>query len=98
MPRIVFTSHLGGTAPPGEPVYPGASVGAVLEAVFADHPALRHYIVDDQGALRKHVIVFVDNRSLEKATALAEPVNERSEIYVLQALSGGQDDTRGEAT
>jgi hypothetical protein len=89
MPRIVFTSHLGGVAPQGEPEFPGGTVGEALNAAFAAHPGLAHYIVDDQGRLRKHVVIFEGDRRLDGATALAAPVGDASEIYVLQALSGG---------
>jgi hypothetical protein len=86
MPRLIFTNHLDGIAPAGEPEFPGGTVGEVLAAAFAEHPGLQHYILDDQGRLRKHVIVFVDNA---RTRALATPVDDASEIYVLQALSGG---------
>ncbi len=90
MARLVFTSHLGGIAPQGEPQFPGSTVGAVLAACFAAHPGLAHYVLDDQGRLRKHVHVFAGNRRLDAAAALATPVADADEIYVLQALSGGQ--------
>ena len=86
MPRLIFTNHLNGIAPAGEPEFPGKTVGEVLAAAFAEHSGLQHYILDDQGRLRKHVIVFVDNT---RTRSLATPVAETSEIYVLQALSGG---------
>jgi hypothetical protein len=89
MPRLVFTSHLGGVAPKDETEFPGATVGAVLAQAFAAHPGLGHYILDDQGRLRKHVVIFADSRRLDRATALAAPVGAESEIYVMQALSGG---------
>lgn len=89
MPRLIFTSHLGGVAPLDEPAFPGATVGDVLSGAFAAHDGLQHYILDDQGRLRKHVIIFADNRQLDRDTFLSEPVGEDSEIYVLQALSGG---------
>ena len=37
----------------------GATVRAVLDAVFTRYPALLGYVLDDQRALRKHVNVFV---------------------------------------
>jgi len=89
VPRIIFTSHLDGKAPAGEPEFPGDTVGEVLAAAFTAHPGLGHYILDDQGRLRKHVILFADNRNLDPKTALSTPVAKDSEVYVLQALSGG---------
>lgn len=68
---------------------PGATVREVLEAVFADNPRLRGYIVDERGALRKHMTVFIDGGQIRDRERLSDPVGPRSEIYVMQALSGG---------
>jgi molybdopterin synthase sulfur carrier subunit len=67
----------------------GANVAEVLEGVFARHPSLRSYVVDEQGAVRHHVALFVDGRSLARKTRLDHPLGERAELHVLQALSGG---------
>ena len=89
MPSLVFTAHLGGVAPKDEVEFAGATVGEVLAAAFAVHSGLAHYVLDDQGRLRKHVVIFADGRRLDSAGALASRVDENSEIYVMQALSGG---------
>jgi len=85
MPRVVFTSNLKRhiDAPPGEA--PGRSVRAVLETVFRDNPRLKGYILDEQDRLRQHVVVFVDGNRAQ----LDDPVAPTSEVFVLQALSGG---------
>jgi hypothetical protein len=64
-------------------------VRAVLDAVFATNPRLRGYVLDDQGRLRQHVVVFVDGSQVRDRLLLADPVPERGEVAVLQALSGG---------
>jgi len=89
MAQLVFTSHLSGIAPERGADYPGATVRDVLAAAFEDHPRLRTYILDDQGRLRKHVILFVDEEQLTYEMTLDRPVEGDSEIYVMQALSGG---------
>jgi molybdopterin converting factor small subunit len=63
----------------------GDTVRGVLEKIFAQKPLLRGYIVDEQGELRKHVVVFVNERRVR----LDASVDSGDEIYVLQALSGG---------
>ena len=68
---------------------PGTTVREVLEGVFADNPRLRGYIVHERGALRRHMIVFVDGRQISDRERLSDRVGPRSEIYVMQALSGG---------
>lgn len=68
----------------------GDSVRAVLDAVFAQNPRLRGYVLDDQGALRRHMMVFVDGQQLRDRARLSDPVGPASEVYVMQALSGGR--------
>ena len=68
---------------------PSTTVDAALAAVFATQPALRGYVLDDQGALRRHVAVYVNGRLVSDRTGLTDPVGPRDEIYVFQALSGG---------
>jgi molybdopterin converting factor small subunit len=68
---------------------PGATVREVLEAVFALHPQLRGYVTDERGALRHHVVCFVNGGAVRDKAALAEPVPAGGEVHVFQALSGG---------
>lgn len=65
------------------------TVRAALDAVFARTPALRGYILDDQGALRPHILVFVDGAQATDRQGLAHGISAESQIDVMQALSGG---------
>lgn len=67
----------------------GASVGEVLDGLFARHPNLRGYVVDEHGVVRHHVAVFVDGDAIRDKRNLAQPLGEQAEVYVMQALSGG---------
>ncbi len=67
----------------------GATVREVLDRVFADNPRLRGYVVDEQGALRYHMLVFVDGEQIADREKLSDPVRATSELYVMQSLSGG---------
>lgn len=67
----------------------GDTVGAVLARLFEIHPTLRGYVVDERGAVRHHVALFVDGRSLARKTHLDHPLQPGSELHVMQALSGG---------
>ena len=89
MARIVFTSHLARVGPADEMSVPGATVLEALDHVFAHYPKLEGYVLDDQRRLRKHVTIFVDGAQAQAEAALRQAVGEASEIYVLQALSGG---------
>ena len=89
MARIVFTANLQRHVIAPEHVTAAMSVRGALDDVFTANPQLRGYIVDDQGALRKHVFIFVDGARLPTAASLDVPIHAASEIHVLQALTGG---------
>lgn len=65
----------------------GTDVATALEQAFAQFPQLRGYVLDEHGAIRHHLSLFVDGAALRDKAALTQPV--RREIYVVQALSGG---------
>lgn len=65
------------------------TVGEALESVFAEFPKLRSYLLDDRGAVRKHVAVFVNGASIADREKLSDSVTDSDEIFVMQALSGG---------
>lgn len=89
MATVHFTRWLAGVSP-GEPVeIEGATVGEVLDRLFAGHATARNYVLDEQGQLRKHVCIFLDGERLAHNEALAAPLRPEAEIYVMQALSGG---------
>ena len=89
MPTIHLTSHLRRVAPAGPTQVEAATLGAALDAYFATAPKARSYILDDQGRLRRHVAVFIDGELLADKKDLGRRVTPNSEIYVMQALSGG---------
>ncbi|KVF28917.1 thiamine biosynthesis protein ThiS [Burkholderia vietnamiensis] len=60
-----------------------------LETAFAAQPRLRGYIVDDQGALRKHLSAFIDGHPVRDRQHLSDTLDDASRVYVVQALSGG---------
>jgi hypothetical protein len=68
---------------------PGATVAEVLAAGLAGDDLLRSYVLDEQGRLRKHVTIYLDGSVITDRLRLSDPVGPQTEIYVLQALSGG---------
>ena len=89
MARIAFTPHLRDVGPTAPVAYPGATLAEVLDAVAADFPRLKDYVLDDQGRVRKHIAIFVDGRMQPRERALALPMTHETDVYVFQALSGG---------
>jgi molybdopterin converting factor small subunit len=89
MPTVSFTSALQRFLAAPSAQVDGATVGEALAAVFASHPTLRGYVLDDQGAVRRHVMVFVNGQPMNDRVRLSDPVAPSDEIYVFQALTGG---------
>ena len=96
MPTVVFAPAIARwlSADPqavGEKAVPatGATVRDALASAFAQYPVLRDYVIDERGALRHHVVAFVNNEPVRDKQSLAEPVPADGEVYVFQALSGG---------
>jgi hypothetical protein len=56
----------------------GSTLGEVLEDLFDSAPGLRQHLLDEDGRIRPHVLVFVDT-----------PVGRDADVQVLQAVSGG---------
>lgn len=46
-------------------------------------------MVDDVGALRRHVTVFVGNDQVPHRDAMDAPVADGTTVHLFQALSGG---------
>jgi sulfur-carrier protein len=66
-----------------------ATVAELFERYFESWPAVRDYVLDNQGEVRHHVKVLVDGRNLRDRHKLMDNLNPDSEVYVFQALSGG---------
>lgn len=89
MATVVFTANLRQhlACPPVHAA--GRTVREVLDSAFRENPPLRSYVLDDQGAVRRHMVVFVNGRAIGDRSGLSDPVPEGAEVYVMQALSGG---------
>lgn len=67
----------------------GATIREVLDALFVQFPVLRGYVVDEHGAMRHHVVAFINGTSIVDKEKLSDEVPADAEVYVFQALSGG---------
>lgn len=64
-------------------------VGDVLRAVDATAPGFTDYVLDERGALRRHVALSVDGRVVVDRNNLSDWVSDTSVVHVFQALTGG---------
>ena len=89
MPRVIFTSNLRRHVDCPPQTVDAKNVHEALEVVFARLPAVASYVVDERFRLRRHIVVFVDGLAIQDRDAQTDAVHPDSEIYVMQALSGG---------
>ncbi|MCB0667598.1 MAG: MoaD/ThiS family protein [Saprospiraceae bacterium] len=90
MAKVNFTHALKRFHPDLEPF--SVSCGNVKELIDIlenRHPGLKNYIVDEQGRLRKHVNIFIQQDLIKDRIHLQDRINADDEIYIMQALSGG---------
>jgi sulfur-carrier protein len=89
MPVVEFapalTRHV---ACPPQQVAAG-SLRDALTCAFEAAPSMRHYVLDDQGCVRKHVAVFVNARMIADRSRLDIPLEPGDKVLVIQALTGG---------
>lgn len=67
----------------------GNTLIEILDEMESFYPGVRGYLLDEQGRLRQHVNIFIDNTMIKDRTALSDSLSANSEIYIMQALSGG---------
>ena len=67
----------------------GDTLRGVLDGYFEVHPAARTYVLDERGAVRKHVAVFVNDTLVLDREQLSDSIAADDRVTVFQALSGG---------
>jgi molybdopterin converting factor small subunit len=69
----------------------GATIAELLTDLDARFPGIRFRVVDEQGRLRQHMKVFVNQEAVRDLTT---PITDADAVTIMQALSGGCGPTR----
>lgn len=67
----------------------GATVGAALESLFAQHGELRGRLTEDDGELRRFVNVYLAGEDIRYLDGLDTPLPAGAELTILPAVAGG---------
>ncbi len=89
MASIAFSQHLQTHVDVDKSTVGGITVRDALDAVIAINPRLKSYVLDDRGAVRKHIAIFLNGESVHDRETLSDPLPPDGEVFVMQALSGG---------
>jgi molybdopterin synthase sulfur carrier subunit len=66
-----------------------ATVAELLETLGGTYPGVRQRVVDELGALRPHVNVFVNGENIRYLSGAATQLRDGDEVWLLPAVSGG---------
>ena len=69
---------------------PAATVGEALNTLWRRHVGLRDRVLNEQGKLRQHVNIFLNDDNVRRKELLDTTLPENCEITILPAVSGGQ--------
>jgi sulfur-carrier protein len=89
MATVNFTSNLRRHVDCPSMQCEGRTVREVLDQVFESNERLRTYVLDDQGALRKHMSILVNGVRIRDLVEQSDVIQPSDDIWVMQALSGG---------
>jgi hypothetical protein len=90
MPTVKFTKALKRFFPSlVDTPAKGTTLAEVLGEMDVHYPGVKSYLLDEHGQLRKHVNIFIDGNMIADRTKLNDAFTTGSEIYIIQALSGG---------
>ena len=92
MPTVEMTQHLYQFFPQLENrtiTIPAGSVAEILKAVDEIAPGFSDYVVDERGALRRHVNLCINDTVVVDRKTLSDQVQDDGTVYIFQALTGG---------
>ena len=67
----------------------GATVGEVFDDLIRQHPGLRAQLLTDEGALHRHLNVFLNDDDIRYLGKLDAKVGDRDTLTLMPAVAGG---------
>jgi len=89
MPTVRFTQNIQRHVVCPTREASGSTLRAVLDEYFRDNEGARGYVLDEQGQIRQHMVVFIDGEMVRDRARLSDAVKPDSVVDVIQSLSGG---------
>ena len=67
----------------------GATLADVLDSLESSFPGIKARVVDEQGALRRFVNIYVAEEDVRFSNGLDTPTPEGTQISIIPAVAGG---------
>jgi sulfur-carrier protein len=87
IPTILRTYTDGASEVSVEPSEP--TLASLIDALDAAAPGIRGRVLDDAGALRRFVNIYVDDDDVRFTDGLATAVKDGAKISIIPAVAGG---------
>lgn len=82
----ILRSYTGGA---NEVTAEGSTLAEVLDSLESHHPGIRARVLDDTGALRRFVNIYVGDEDVRFSGGLDSPVADDAKISIIPAVAGG---------
>ena len=92
MPRVEMTKNIYRFFPQLKNriiTVPAGSVAEILLAINEIAPGFTDYVLDEHGALRRHVNLCINDTIVIDKIKLSDRIPDDGTVYIFQALSGG---------
>jgi molybdopterin synthase sulfur carrier subunit len=73
----------------GEVLVEAASVAEAIAALEVAHPGIGERLLDDNGALRRFVNLFLDDEDVRFLDGLRTPIKDGQTLSIVPAVAGG---------
>ncbi|MEN0003585.1 MAG: MoaD/ThiS family protein [Bacteroidota bacterium] len=65
------------------------TIWELLGELELTHPGIKGYLVDERGAMRKHVNIYIGDELIKDRVRLSDTISVHDQVLIFQALSGG---------
>ena len=69
----------------------GTTVSEVLQNIFNQYPEIRSHLLDENGAIRNFVNIYVNGIDVREQDNLGTPVSPGTDIRIIPAIAGGSE-------
>ncbi|HEV3471633.1 MAG TPA: MoaD/ThiS family protein [Actinomycetota bacterium] len=67
----------------------GTTIGAIIEDLERNHPGMRERILDESGALRRFVNLYLDDEDVRFLKGIDTEVPAGARVSIIPAVAGG---------
>ena len=68
----------------------GKTVGEVIQQLLSKHPALNRHLVNEEGALRSFVNIYLNDEDIRYLQKESTPVKDNDVLSIVPSIAGGR--------